>query len=283
VAVARRAADAGKLSEARAAYQSAIASSPQSPFLYRELAVVERREGNLDDAMGHAQKAAELDPADPRTLALIGEIYESRGDFAKAIDAYGAAAALEPSEPLDRRIDDLREKAAFAAMPEEYRSIESSASVTRAQIAALVGVQLDDLLKRAPRRNAVVMTDTRASWAAPWIQSVTRAGIMEAFPNHTFQPGAIVRRGDLATLASRALSLIAVENPRVGASWRNARRKFPDLSPSHLTYPAASLAVEAGVMTTTDDGSFQLSRPVTGVEAVTAVKRLRDLSERGSR
>ena len=283
VAVARKAAEAGKLADARTAYMQAIAASPQSPFLYRELATVERREGNLTAALEHAQKAAALEPSEPRTLILIGEIYEAQGETAKAADAYGSAVALEPSETLDRHIDELREKVAFATMPDEYRSIEPSTSVTRAQLAALVGVYLDPLLKRAPRRNAVVMTDTRGSWAAPWIQSVTRAGIMEAFPNHTFQPGAIVRRGDLARIASRALSLIAADNPRLGASWRSARRRFPDLSPSHLTYPAASLAVEAGVMQTAEDGSFELSRPVTGAEAVASVKALKALSERGSR
>lgn len=283
VAVARKAAESGKLAEAHKAYVQALAASPQSPFLYRELAAVEKREGNLADALAHAQKAAELEPSEPRTFVLLGEIYEAQGDFAKAMDAYAAALAIEPNEALDRHVDDLREKAAFAAMPEEYRAIESSATVTRAQVAALLGVQLDALLKRAPRGNAVVMTDTRTSWAAPWIQSVTRAGIMQAFPNHTFQPAATVRRGDLASVVSRALSLIAAQNPRLGTSWRNARRKFPDLSPSHLAYPAASLAVEAGVMKTADDGSFQLSRPVTGAELVESVKTLKDLSERGVR
>lgn len=283
VTVARKAAESGKRQDARTAYLRAIQASPQSPFLYRELAAVERQEGNLSAALEHAQKAAELEPSEPRAFVLLGEIYEAQGDFAKATDAYGAAVAIEPNEALDRRLDELRERAAFAAMPEEYRSIESSPTVTRAQVAALIGVQLDSLLSRTRRRNAVVMTDTRGSWAAPWIQSVTRAGILEAFPNHTFQPGAVVRRGDFATIASRALSLIAAENPHLGASWRNARRRFPDLSPSHLTYPAASLAVEAGVMRTAEDGGFELSRPLSGADAVGAVKVLKDLSERGAR
>ena len=106
---------------------------------------------------------------------------------------------------------------------------------------------------------------------------------MEAFPNHTFQPAATVRRGDFATIASRALSQIAAQDPKTGAAWRNARRKFPDLSPSHLAYPAASLVVEAGVMKTAEDGSFQLTRPLTGAELVESVKTLKDLSERGVR
>jgi hypothetical protein len=155
--------------------------------------------------------------------------------------------------------------------------------VTRAQLAALFGVRLDDLLKRARRNNAVLLTDTRGNWAGPWIQSVCRAGIMDEYPNHTFQPAAPIRRGDLALAASRALSLIAAERPREAAAWTGARARFPDLSPGHLSYPAASVAVQSGVMTTAPDGAFQLSRPVTGAEALAAIRKLEELSGRKPR
>ena len=109
--------------------------------------------------------------------------------------------------------------------------------LSREQLAALVGVRLDGLFKRAPRRNAVVITDTRGSWAVPWIMSVTRAGVMEVYPNHTFQPAAVVRRGDLADAASRVLSLIAAEKPALGvvvaerqASVRRRAAGAPELS-----------------------------------------------------
>lgn len=283
VAAARKAAEAGRLPEARAAYERALAASPQSPFLYRELSAVDRREGNLPAALEHAQKASALDPNDARNFMALAEIHEAQGEFAKAIEAYGAAVALEPSPAVDALIDALAEKTAFAAMPPEYRSIETAPTVTRAQLAALIGVRLDALLKRAPRGNAAVITDTRGNWAAPWILSVTRAGIIEPYPNHTFQPNAIVRRGDLAMVASRVLSLVAAENPALAGSWRNARRRFTDLSQGHPGYPAASLAVQAGVMTTLEDGSVQLSRPVTGAEAVATVKKLEELSDRKTR
>jgi tetratricopeptide (TPR) repeat protein len=280
VAEARKLADSGRLREAKTAYETAIAASPQSPFLYRELAAIERREGDLTSALTHARKATELDPNDSRGLTLIGEIYEAQNDFVKAVEAYSAAIAIEPSEALSNKIEDLRERAAFDAMPAEYRGIESSPSVTRAQLAALLGVRLDNFLKRSRDRNAVVITDTRGHWAATWILAVVRAGLMEVYANHTFQPQSAVRRGDLAQAASRVLSLIANENPRLGDSWREAKRQFPDVSPGHLSYPAASLAVEAGVMKTVEDGSFDLSRPVTGAEAVAAVRTLEGLAER---
>jgi tetratricopeptide (TPR) repeat protein len=277
VDAARKAADAGRLPEARAMYERTIAASPESPFLYRELAIVERREGNLPRALEHAEKAATLNPTEPRNFVTIGEIYEAQAQFDKAMAAYTSAAALEPSDALDAKLDELRAKTAFAAMPAEYRSIETAATVTRAQLAALLGVHLDDVLKRAPRTNAVVITDTRSSWAAPWILSVTRAGLMEVYPNHTFQPSAFVRRSDLAVAASQALTLIAASNPKVASSLRSARGKFPDVPPTHLRYNAASIAVQSGVMSVTGDGTFELSRPITGAEAIAAVNRLEEL------
>lgn len=283
IAAARTAAESGNLAEARQLYERALAASPDSPFLHRELAAVERRDKRLPSALAHAVRASELDQNDPRALILVGEIYEALGEFAKAAESYTSAAALEPSEALESRIEALRERAALAAMPPEYQAIETSPTVTRAQLAALLGVQLEPLLKRARGRPVVVMTDTRGNWAAPWIMSVTRAGVMEPYVTHAFQPNTLVRRADLADAASRVLALIAVEKPKLAASWRNARRRFPDLPPGHLSHPAASVAVEAGVMATMEDGSFQLSKLIAGAEAVKAVRKLRDFVESSSR
>jgi len=283
VDAARKAAEAGRLPEARGLYERTITASPDSPFLYRELAIVEKREGNLAPALEHAQKAAALNPTEPRNFTTIGEIYEAQSEYAKAAEAYSTALSLEPSDALESKLDELRARTAFAAMPQEYRSIETSPAVNRAQLAALFGVRLEELLKRAPRSNSIVITDTRGSWAAPWILSTARAGIMEVYPNHTFLPNVAVRRGELAQAASQVLSLISSTNPRLAASVKNARGKFPDISPAHLSYHAASVVVETGVMTPTSDGSFQLSRPVTGQEAVAAVNKLVELSGRTSR
>ena len=43
------------------------------------------------------------------------------------------------------------------------------------------------------------------------------------------------------------------------------------------------MVVEAGVMTATADGTFQLSRPVSGAEALAAIGKLEELSGRKQR
>ena len=209
-------------------YERTIAASPDSPFLYRELAIVERREGNLAGALEHAQKAATLNPTEPRNFTTIG------GDLRSAVGVrQGGRRLRDRGRARAERRDRMRRSKTCERRPPSRRCPRNtsrsrrSPTVTRAQLAALIGVRLDDLLKRAPRSNSVVITDTRGSWAAPWIMSVARAGLMEVYPNHTFQPNAIVRRGDLAQAASKALSLIAAGNPRLAATLRTAHGRFP--------------------------------------------------------
>lgn len=275
---ARKAADANKSEDARREYLAAIAASPQSAFLYRELAVVERKSGDTASALIHAEQAVALDPADVRALTLIAEVREANGEWARAAEAYAAANAVEPTEAIGAKIDAMRERAAFDALPAEYRGIETSATVTRAQLAALLGVRLEQLLRGSRNANVSVMTDVRGHWAAPWIMAVTRARVMEAFPNHTFQPAGSVRRADLAQAVSRVLSLIAVENPRLASRWRDPRPRFSDVAPGHLLYPAAARSVSSGVMATAEGDAFQLSRPISGAEAVDAITRLAALA-----
>jgi len=277
LANARNAAEAGRSAEAIAAYQQAIAASPQSAFLYRELGAIERKNGNLDAALEHYQKATELEPSDPSAWRGIGEILEARDDYPAAVEAYGQSIALEPSAAIQERITRLRALLALARMPAEYRQIPESPALTRGELAALVGVRFEKLLEGSGPGAAVVVTDTREHWAAPWIFAVTRAGAMDAYPNHTFQPLSIVRRGDLAQVVSQVLNLIARRNPAVAASWKKAPPTIGDVGPGNLNYGAISLAVQSGVMPLLEEGTFQISRPVSGAEGVAAMERLEKL------
>jgi tetratricopeptide (TPR) repeat protein len=280
IAAARRAREAGRDDEARTAYQRAIAASPESAFLYRELATVEQRLGRLDEALAHAARAAELDPSDPRAHVIAGEIHEARQQYDEAIRAFEAAAALEPGEGLTGRIDALRERAALADLPAEYRAIATQPAITRAQLAALVGVRLEADVRLARRRAMPVITDLQAdasTWAAPWIVAVVRAGIMDPYPNHTFQPAATVRRADLAEVVSRLLAIAAQRDPRLVDAWQAGRPRFADLPPSHLSYPAVAMAVSAGVLSPVEGNLFQPGRAVSGEEATRAIEQVERL------
>jgi Tfp pilus assembly protein PilF len=276
---ARRAREAGRLDAAAAALEGALRLSPASVVILQDLAAIERARGALDAALAHAQRATELDPADGGALATLGDVLEARGDLAGAAEAYERAARIEGRAEWRAKGEDLRHRATLAALPPEFASIDRATAVTRGEVAALVGVRLEALVARSPRPVREVATDVRGHWAAPWILPVTQAGIMEIFPNHTFQPAALVRRGDLARIVRSLLSLAAAEGRPDLAALLSATPRFGDLPATHLVYAAAASAVAAGAMTS-DEGLFHATRPVTGAELVAAIARVERLLDR---
>lgn len=276
---ARAFAAAGRWEEARAAYLAATVASPDSAFLYRDLAVAERQLGRVDEALAHAKQAIALDPNDAASHLLLGELLTARDDFDGALAAYARAREVDPSPANERAWAEARERAEFARMPAAYRDIPDAPSVTRGELAAIVGVRLAGLLASAPARQ-VVVTDVRDHWAQQWIMTAARTGVVEAFPNYTFQPSAPVRRGDLAAVVARVLGLIASARPEAAVAWQSARPAVADVPPGHLSYPSVALAVGAGVMPLDADGRFQLLQPVSGALAFEVVERLEALAGR---
>jgi len=275
VAAARRASEAGRFDEAREAYAAAIALSPDTAFLYRDLGLVEARRKNLAEAERNLRKATALDPADAKAFASLGNVLEERGNVDGAIAALERAYALDPSDALKQRLDRLRERAQTSDLPPEYAAIPRLPQATRGDVAALIGVRLRTVLAEAKPRTSAVATDVRGHWASRWIVEVIRAGVMDVFPNHTFQPKAVLRRSDLAQAVARVLALTGTGPSRAD---RN-RVNMADVGVSHLGYEDISSAVASGVLSL-DNGSFRPSRAVTGQEAVDAVRQLERLAAR---
>ena len=275
IEAARAAAAVGQVAEARSGYERAIQLSPDSAFLHRELGLVERKQGSVEAGLDRLRRAVELDPGDAASLIQIGELLNERQDFAGAEAAYRRAADIEPSGDLNARIAMLVERARDARLPPEFQAMASSTQISRADLAALIGVRLEDILRDAPARD-VVMTDTQGHWAAAWIARVARAGVIDPFANHTFQPGTLITRADLAGAVSRVVAVIAAGRPELGPRLAE-RPQIADMAVAHLSYPAVSIAVASGVMPLLDGGRFQVARPVSGAEAMDVIARVRAL------
>jgi tetratricopeptide (TPR) repeat protein len=276
IEAARSAAAAGRLDAARTAYERALELSPDSSFLYRELAAVERRQGNGDAAVQHFTRAIELDSSDVASLVGLADLLVERLDYPGADAAYRKAAAIDPGPELTAKIAAVAERLREARFPPEFRTIGEAAQITRGDLAALLGLRLERVLNRATPQQ-VVVTDAAGHWAAPWIARVTATGVMDPFENHTFQPGLVIRRGDLATAVRRILTIEASSNATLRQ--RIAEQpKMADMPATHLVYPAAAAAVASGVMPLLEGDRFEVNRPVTGAEALDVIGRLQALA-----
>ena len=277
---ARRAKQANRLPEAQRTLEDALALAPNSNLVLRELAVVEHARGALDAAETHIRRAIQIEPADPESYAALGAILEASSRYRDAAAAYTKAASIDPRPAWVDTAAALKEKAINASIPAEFRELPAAPSVTRAQLAAFIGIRLEELITAAPKRVAAVATDIRNHWANEWILSVTQAGVMDIFANHTFQPESLVRRSDLAQIVGQLLRLaLGAKSPEL-ARWRAERPKFADLPTTHLSYGAAALAVAANAMSAQTGDRFAATRPATGRDVVTAIARIDQLATR---
>ncbi|MCE2539539.1 MAG: S-layer homology domain-containing protein [Acidobacteria bacterium] len=270
---------AGRLSDAEAAYADMIAASPESAFLYLELARLKQLQAETAEALVWTRRARQLEPNEPGAVLLEASLLEALGELAPAEGAYELAEALDPTDASAAGLARVRRELQLAGLPEQYRGITGAESATRGDLAALLGVRLAELLDDAAfGAPTPILTDTRDHWASPWIVEAARAGVMGVGAGNRFEPERIVRRGDLADVVAAALVLIADFDPQAARRWQSARVEFSDMSPGHLNYESATRAVAAGVLRIDGDGRFDPIRPVSGAEAIDAVERLAQLA-----
>jgi len=275
VAEAGKARSAGRFDDARSRYTLAIQVSPDSGFLYRERAAVARELHDDAAAIADLRRAAALDPSDADGLAALGRALAATGQLREAEATYRRALALDPSDAIRAELSAVAGRQRDTLLPGEVREIERRPQLTRGDLAALLGVRFETLLRGAPSVQLVI-TDLRDDWSRAWITAVTGTGVMEPYPNHTFQPSAPALRADLAAASLRLLALAAPTRPSL-RPYLQERPQIADVSPKHPLYSAAASSVAAGVMPLLDGGRFEASRALSGADAAAAVGRLRTL------
>jgi tetratricopeptide (TPR) repeat protein len=273
----RAARTAGRFVESKRLLEDALALSPSSAAILRELVATDTDSGDLASAEMHARRATAADPRDAEGWMVLAGVLDAAGRPADAAAAAARAIAIDPRQEWREAISRYREKANAAVLPPGFANLRRSATVTRAEAAAFVGLELDDVLSRSRARSTGVITDIRGHWASQWILDVTRTGVMDIYPNHTFQPAATVRRSDLARMASALLGLAATGRPAELQRWRASRPAFADMPGTHAAYRAAAVAVASGAMSTAG-GRFEPTRPATGAELDAMVARISQLA-----
>lgn len=267
-AQAARAADDPRA--AAEAYGAALEAAPELATVRLDLAELLVERGDVSGAV----TVLEADPTGDRPVSLrLGTLLlrDGRAEDARAV--YRRLLARDPADAeAARGLRAVQEALAYAAQPEEYRRIADASYVTRADFAALLAVKVTALARMAASAPTVAV-DISASWAREHIAAILGLGIMDVYPNHTFQPGATMRRGDVARAVARVLDRLGVRSSGPGPA-------PTDMGPSHLDREAVMRVVGAGLMTLGPGGAFEPWRPVSGREAVSIVDALAALGGR---
>lgn len=86
----------GKLDDAQAAFEAAIALEPENAQAHNKLGVVLAHKGKLDEARMRFEKALTLDPRCAAAMSNLGNIYKEKNMLDRAVEFYKMALSVDP-------------------------------------------------------------------------------------------------------------------------------------------------------------------------------------------
>ena len=280
VASADTALAAGEPEEARRLLARAAAAAPESAFVHVAFGRYHTALRRYKDAKGSFERAAALEPTSPEPYYWLGRAYQQAGDLASAAQAYTAALRLDPNHaPSAAALGPiLGARYEAAGIPGEYALLRERSTLTRGELAVVLGVELGaDPDHAVWRSDAAPSTaedeEFAAAWGGRWARAAAARGWISPFADGSFH------LEDPVTRAALALALSAVERQWAAVSTAAAlgdsssARTFSDVGPHHYLARVASRAVADG-LPVRPDGRFEPWASATGGETLQAVRGL---------
>ncbi|OGF64534.1 MAG: hypothetical protein A2Y62_06805 [Candidatus Fischerbacteria bacterium RBG_13_37_8] len=255
-------------------YKKAIVVYPTIWELHYDLASIFLELKDYKNAIVYLQLAVNLNPDNKQAKELLADLLYNTGDYAHALDFYKDLLLYQPNnnnwiakaQECERQID-------FFQLPEEFRNAEKSNKVSRAIFAAYLSFKIP-YLSHIPSKRNIILIDISPHWAKDFIIKIVNLGIIEPFPNHTFQPYAFLNRGDLAVSMDRLLRLLSTVNPDIDLNSASTEIEIADISKSSSQYPSVAKAVNLGFMDLNEKSQFNADTLVTGKELVTILNKI---------
>lgn len=224
------------------------------------------------------------EPNNQEARFFKAEVYFQKGDYNQAADGFGAVREGRFAATARERLRFI--SALMAALPRtaDGERLLRKETLTRADLAVLLihELQLDRLIMRRnpnPAGKAFNSSDTTPIADIAGLQEeeeikkVVGLGIMSIFPDRHFHPNEPVSRMEAALIFQQALILITGDRS-LDTAYLNSGKRLVDVKPSHYAYNAVCLVIERGIMSTVDKEVFAPLRPLSGIEALTAVRKL---------
>lgn len=261
------AAQQNRLDDAEKIYRQAIRIAPEEAELHSQLGAVLLRQKKWDDAIGEFK----------RQIELGGSAVEAQRGMAEALTGIGRPdeanailKSLDDSGQLSRQpegnVADLENLGRWGNQIGRYREIAAAATITREQLAGLLVRFFPQLVEFKQKPQIVI--DVPDSWAASEIQVVVALGLLDPMPNHTFQPGSTVSRGEFAQALARLANLLGMTAKDGAAA---AASDMPQGAPLQQE---VQMVLAHGLMALDDSGRFVPAASIRGQEAVDAVEKL---------
>ncbi len=276
-AAARTALAAGNRVTARNEFLKVLTYDPNATGAHLELARLYRQEKNTAEALAHFKAAMAAVTDDKALLREYAEFLAESGELGQSLEVLEKLAAASPKDPaIGKRVEELKTKLGVYEIPSQYDAIPSLESVTREDLAALIGVKFEKELQ-APARTEILV-DIATSWAQRYIVQAASLGIIRASVNHTFQPRRVINRAELADAAVRLIGVLQERGAKFVPIVETRRIQIADVAPDHPYFASITRALGYEIMALTPERKFEAERTVSGEDAIRTIDLIQKLA-----
>lgn len=278
MADARTALASGNRVTAKRDFLRVLEYEPGSTTAHLELARIFRQEKAKDEALAHYRAVMAAGPAEAALVREYAEFLAEAGELGLSLEVLEKLAADAPRDTaITKRVEEIRAKLGVYEIPSQYDAIPALESISREDLAALIGVTFEQDLA-APGGRTQILVDIATSWAQRYIVTVASLEIIRASVNHTFQPRRIINRAELADAAVRLIDVLQARGAKFVPLVETRRLQIADVAADNVYYAVIAKALAYQVMTLTPDRRFEPERTVSGEEAIRVLEIIRSLA-----
>lgn len=265
---AKQALAAGNTEKSKQAYLRALHYSPQSTEAHLRLAEIYKMENNRQNALIHLKAASANEPKNKDILKNYAESLFQAERYARSLEIYEELEEMEPdNKEIASRIESIKNALGVIELPSQYNSIPFSESVTKEEMAALLAVKFKGTLETISSQPPIII-DIATSWASKFILQISSLGILDIYPNHTFQPKKIITRAEMAEILIRFIHYLEKKGHKFIRQIQPEKIQISDVSPQNYYYKPIVEILSFDIMDLTPDREFKTDSAVSGQEAV---------------
>jgi len=257
-----------EIEAAKTSYLKALYYSPKATEPHLALAKIYNAENKPKNALVHLKAAYSNKTKDKEILEVYGETLFLAAEPSKSLEMYENLLELDPkNQKATDRIEILKNRLGIFELPSQYNAIPLSDAVTKEQMAAILDIKFKSIIESPPGKPPIII-DISTSWASKYIVKISSLGILDVYPNHTFQPKKIINRAEMAETISRLTNILKKKGYRFIQQIPPEKIQISDISRDNFYYQPIIKLISYNFASLSPGRKFNPDRPVSGQEAI---------------
>jgi len=258
----------GDIERSKQSFLKTLYYSPHSPEAHLALAEIYKADNKFQKALVHLEAISSHEAKNPDFLKNYAETLFRAEQYTKSLEVYKQLLELQPeNQEIQSRIESLKNKLGIFELPNQYHTIPSKEAISREEIASLLAVKFQEIIDEAKGKPRIII-DISTSWATKFILKMTSLGILEVYPNHTFQPQKIITRAEMAEILLRFIDFLKKKGCGLIQQFPPERIRISDVSSDNYYHYPITQILSYQIMDLSPGKAFRPDQPVSGQEVV---------------